>query len=167
MKKALSLVIFFAVSAAASMSANAKEVIATITNVTPIYSDRVLNQQVCETVYREQVQQNGAVNSGSVIGGIAGALLGSQTGGGNGKLALTAIGAVAGAMTGDRLSQQQQRSEQPQQVCRLVQRVEQQISAYRVTYQYQKETYQSVVSYDPSRGGAVTSVSVQMGLTMQ
>lgn len=46
MKKALSLVIFFAVAAAASMSANAKEVIATITNVTPIYSDRVLNVSV-------------------------------------------------------------------------------------------------------------------------
>lgn len=165
MKKALSLVIFFAVAAAASMGANAKEVMATITNVTPIYSERVQNQQVCDMVY-DQAQQGGAVNSGSVIGGIAGALLGSQAGGGNGKLALTALGAVTGAMTGDRIVQQQ-RINQPQQVCRVVQRVEQQVSSYRVTYQYQQETYQSILPYDPSRGGAVTTVPVQMSLSMR
>jgi uncharacterized protein YcfJ len=165
MKKSLSLVFLFAVAAAASMSANAKEVMATITNVTPIYSERVQNQQVCDLVYNDQPQQVNAVNSGSVIGGIAGALLGSQAGGGNGKLALTALGAVTGAMTGDRIVQQQR--SQPQQVCRVVQRVEQQISSYRVTYQYQLETYQSVLSYDPSRGGAVTTVPVQMSLSMR
>jgi uncharacterized protein YcfJ len=166
MKKALLLAFIFAVAAAASIGASAKEVMATITNVTPIYSDRVQNQQVCDLVYNDQPQQGGAVNPGSVIGGIAGALLGSQAGGGNGKLALTALGAVTGAMTGDRIAQQQ-RSNQPLQVCRVVQRVEQQISSYRVTYEYQQETYQSILSYDPSRGGAVTAVPVQMSLSMR
>lgn len=165
MKKALSLVFFFAVAAAASFGVNAKEVMATITNVTPIYSENTQSQQVCDMVY-DQPQQVGAVNSGSVIGGIAGALLGSQAGAGNGKLALTALGAVTGAMTGDRFAQQQ-RSNQPQQVCRWVQRSEQQISSYRVTYQYLQETYQSMLPYDPSRGGAVTTVPVQMSLSMR
>jgi len=164
MKKTLSLAITFAVAAAASIGASANEVMATITNVTPIYSDRVQNQQVCDLVY-DQPQQVGAVNSGSVIGGIAGALLGSQAGGGNGKLALTALGAVTGAMTGDRIVQLQR--SQPQQVCRVVQRVEQQISSYRVTYQYQQGTYMSILAYDPSRGGAVTTVPVQMSLSMR
>jgi uncharacterized protein YcfJ len=36
-----------------------------------------------------------------VVGGIAGALLGSQVGGGNGKVAAAAAGAIAGAMVGD------------------------------------------------------------------
>lgn len=165
MKKSLSMVFFLVVAAAASMTASAKEVMATITNVSPVYSERVQNQQVCEQVYNDQPQQVGAVNSGSVIGGIAGALLGSQAGGGNGKLALTALGAVTGAMTGDRLVQQ--RSSQPQQVCRWVQRSTQEVSSYRVTYQYQQETYQSILPYDPSRGGAVTTVPVQMSLSLR
>lgn len=165
MKKSLSMVFFLVVAAAASMSANAKEVMATITNVSPVYSERVQNHQVCEQVYNDQPQQVGAVNSGTVIGGIAGALLGSQAGGGNGKLALTALGAVTGAMTGDRLVQQ--RSSQPQQVCRWVQRSTQEVSSYRVTYQYQQETYQSILPYDPSRGGAVTTVPVQMSLSLR
>ena len=165
MSKVLSLVFFLVVAAAASISANAKEVMATITNVSPVYSERVQNQQVCDLIYNDQPQQGGAVNPGSVIGGIAGALLGSQAGGGNGKLALTALGAVTGAMTGDRLVQQ--RSNQPQQVCRWVQRSTQEISSYRVTYQYQQETYQSILPYDPSRGGTVTTVPVQMSLSLR
>lgn len=165
MKKIISM-FFLAFAAAASFSANAKEVMATITNVSPVYSERLVNQQVCDMIYPDQPQQVGPVNSGSVIGGIAGALLGSQGGGGNGKLALTALGAVTGAMAGDRIVQHQ-RSTQPQQVCRLVQRVDQQISSYRVTYQYQQETYQSILPYDPSRGGAVTTVPVQMTLSMR
>lgn len=128
------------------------KVLATITNVSPVYSERVHTQQVCELVSNDQTQQVGAVNPGSVIGGLAGALLGSQAGGGNGKLAFTALGAVTGAMSGDRIAQQQ-RNNQPQQICRNVQRLEQQISGYRVTYQYQQESSQSIMSYDPSRGG--------------
>ena len=163
MKKFFSLVVF-AVAAAAAFGANAKEVIATITNVTPVYSDRIQNQQVCDMVYSDQPQQHGAVNSGSVIGGIAGALLGNQVGGGNGRVAMTALGAVTGALTGDRLAQ---RNTQPQQACRWVQRVETQINSYRVTYQYAGDQYQSLLPYDPSRGGTVASVPVQMTLSMR
>lgn len=164
MKKLISMVLIFVVAAAASIGASAREVVATITNVSPIYTDRVLHQQVCD-IYNDQPQQIGAVNPGSVIGGIAGALLGSQAGGGNGKLALTALGAVTGAMTGDRIVQQQR--SQPQQQCRAVQRVEQQISGYRVTYEYQQEVYQAIVPYDPSRGGVVTTVPAQMNLSLR
>ncbi|KFC72604.1 MULTISPECIES: glycine zipper 2TM domain-containing protein [Massilia] len=165
MKNVFSLAFLFVVAAAASFSAHAKDVLANITNVVPVYAERVQNQQVCDMVYNDQPQQVGAVNSGSVIGGIAGALLGSQAGGGNGKLALTALGAVTGAMTGDRLAQQ--RSAQPQQVCRWVQRSEQHISSYRVTYEYQGDTFVSNLPYDPSRGGAVKTVPVQMSLSLR
>jgi len=149
MKKSLSQVIFFAVAAAASFGAYAKDVMANITNVTPVYSDRVQNQQVCDMVYNESQQKVGAVNAGSVIGSLAGALLGSQVGGGNGRLAMTALGAVTGAMSGDSIAQQQ-RNTQPQQVCRWVQRSEQYISSYSVTYEYQGDTFQSFQSYDPA-----------------
>lgn len=41
--------------------------------------------------------------SGAVIGGVAGGLLGSQVGGGQGNTAATGVGAVAGAVVGDRV----------------------------------------------------------------
>ena len=168
MKKFLSLVSVFVVAAAASFGVCAKDLMVNISSVNPIYSDRVQNQQVCDFVYDDQSQKAAAMNPGSVIGGIAGALLGSQAGGGNGRLALTALGAITGAMSGDRIvQQQQQRGVQPQQVCRWVQRSEQYISSYRVTYEYEGDTYQSILPYDPSRGGAVKTVAVQMNLSVR
>jgi len=162
MKKALAFVLF-AISAA-TLNANAKDVVATIVNVTPVYSDRIQQTQVCDVAQGGQYQQVSAVNSGSVIGGIAGALLGSRVGDGNGRLAATALGAVTGAITGDRLAQ---RDSQPHQVCRWVQRVEQQVSSYRVTYAYDGEQFVSMLPYDPSRGGSVSTVNVQMTLSMR
>lgn len=165
MKKLVSL-LFIIAAATLSLSAAAKDVPVNITGVTPIYTQTVQNHQVCEIVYGESQQQVGAVNSGSVIGGIAGALLGSQAGGGNGRLAFAALGAATGAISGDRIMQQQ-RSSQPQQVCRWVQRPEQQISGYRVTYEYQQEVFQSIMQYDPSKGGSVSTVPAQMNLTIR
>lgn len=167
MKKNLSLVLFIVVAAATSFGAYAKDIMVNISSVSPIYSDRVQNQQVCDVFFDDQSQKGSAMNPGSVIGGIAGALLGSQAGGGNGRLALTALGAITGAMSGDRIAQQQQRSSQPQQACRWVQRTEQYISSYRVTYEYEGDTYQAVMPYDPSRGGTVKTVAVQMSLSMR
>lgn len=166
MKKILSSVYFLVVAAAASMNVDAKDLMVNISSVTPIYSSRLQNQQVCDVTYGEQSQPAGAVNPGSVIGGIAGALLGSQVGGGNGRLAMTALGAITGAMSGDRVAQQQ-RPAQPQQSCHWVQRSEQYISSYRVTYEYDGEIFQSSMSYDPSRGGEVKVVPVKMSLSMQ
>jgi hypothetical protein len=40
------------------------------------------------------------INTGNVVGGIAGALLGSNVGRGNGKLAATAAGGIVGALVG-------------------------------------------------------------------
>lgn len=162
MKKAIAYVIV-TLATAATLQANAKDVTANILNVTPVYSDRTQQTQVCDVVSDDQRQQS-AVNPGSVIGGIAGALLGGQVGNGNGRVAMAALGAVSGALAGDRVAQ---RSGQPQQVCRWVQRVEQQLSGYRVAYAYEGETYETVLPYDPSRGGSVSTVNVKLTLSMR
>lgn len=164
MKKAFSIA-FIAILASVAFSVQAKEVMANIVNVSPIYSDRVSQQQVCDSVQYDQPQQASAVNPGTVIGGIAGALLGSRVGGGNGRVAMAALGAVTGAMAGDRIEQRV--DNRAQQVCRWVQRSEPQVSGYRVTYEYQGDTFQGVLPYDPSRGGAVSTVAVQMSLSMR
>lgn len=44
-------------------------------------------------------------DSGTLVGGVAGALLGSQFGGGGGRIAATAVGAMAGAYIGNRIGQ--------------------------------------------------------------
>lgn len=162
MKKAFAIVLFALITAA--VNASAADVLATIVNVTPVFSDRIQQTQVCDVVQGGQSQQHSAVNSGSVIGGIAGALLGSRVGDGNGRLAATALGAVTGAMTGDRLAQ---RDSQPQQVCRWVQQVNQQMSGYRVTYAYQGEHFYASMPYDPSRGGSVSTVRAEMTLSLR
>lgn len=162
MKKAIAS-LFVAFVAAAAFNANAKDVTANIVNVTPVYSDRVQETQVCDVIQGGQQQQS-AVNPGSIIGGIAGALLGGEVGNGNGRVAMSALGAVTGALAGDRVAQ---RSTQPQQVCRWVQRNEQQITGYRVVYAYEGETFESILPYDPSRGGSVSTVNVKTSLTMR
>lgn len=41
---------------------------------------------------------------GAILGGIAGGIIGNQVGGGNGRTVATAIGAMTGAVVGDRMS---------------------------------------------------------------
>jgi uncharacterized protein YcfJ len=162
MKKAFAIFLFVLTTAA--FNASAAEVLATIVDVTPVFSDRYQQTRVCDVIQGRQPQQDSAVNSGSVIGGIAGALLGSRVGDGNGRLAATALGAVTGAMTGDRLAQ---RDSQPQQACRWVQQVNQQVSGYHVTYAYQGEHFYTSLPYDPSRGGAVSTIRAEMTLSLR
>jgi outer membrane lipoprotein SlyB len=45
---------------------------------------------------------------GAVVGGLAGAALGSQIGGGGGRTAATVLGGVAGAMVGNQIARNQQ-----------------------------------------------------------
>jgi uncharacterized protein YcfJ len=158
MKHAFTLAIAFVLAVAASFSAQAKDVVGNIVRVTPVHEERLVKHQVCDVV-RETANTGSAINSGSVIGGIAGALLGSQAGGGNGRVALAALGAVTGAMTGDRLVQT---NAQPQQACRWVQRSEHAVVSYRVTYEVDGEQYQLSMPWDPSEGGGVKTIPVRM-----
>ena len=163
MKKAIAYVIF-ALATVSTLQAHAKNVTANILNVAPVYSNREQQTQVCDLDRYEAPQEAAPVNAGTVIGGIAGALLGAQVGNGNGRIAMAALGAVTGAVSGDRISQ---RPSQPQKVCRWVQRIDQQISGYRVVYAYEGDTYETVLPYDPSRGGSVSTVNVKLTLSLR
>lgn len=50
--------------------------------------------------------------AGTVIGGVAGAVLGSQVGGGSGRLVATAIGTLAGAMIGSEIGKSLDKADQ-------------------------------------------------------
>jgi uncharacterized protein YcfJ len=96
----------------------------------PIYSSGGTHQEC----YDEPANSsNGsALNAGTVIGGIAGGLLGHQVGGGNGKTAATAVGAVTGAFVGNNINNSGAGTSRN---CRTVSD-QPTISGYRVTYQF-------------------------------
>ena len=102
---------------------------------------------------------------GLALGGIAGAVLGNQIGGGRGRQAATALGAVVGALTGEQLANQnggnggyQQTSPLQQrevQTCRVVNDVQSRLTGYQVEYEYRGQVYSTVTRENPGRTLAV------------
>jgi len=108
----------------------------------------------CKTEYVQQVQPRGQRNvGGSILGGLAGGIIGNQVGGGNGRTAATAAGAIAGAIVGDRLENNENGEattiEQPVRKCHTVDHWESRPNGYAVTYEYRGRTHTSIMSYDP------------------
>lgn len=99
----------------------------------------------------------------TVIGGVVGAVLGSQVGGGSGRYATSAIGTVVGGMAGREIYESSQRSRQARQgsvtVCDPVPAggyrtgdgygYEGGIDAYDVTYEYAGRRYTTRTNYHP------------------
>ncbi len=80
-------------------------------------------------------------NTGAAIGGLAGALLGSNVGGGNGKLAAVAVGGILGALAGDRVDNQ---GNNP---C-----ARQVVAGYQVSFEYMGRVGIKNMQYDPGVG---------------
>lgn len=102
-------------------------------------------------------QQYGGVQQygGALIGGVAGALVGNQVGRGHGREAATALGAVVGAFTGDRIANNGNQWDQYEQVprevtsCRTVNDVQTRITGYRVNYEYRGQYYSTLTRQNP------------------
>jgi uncharacterized protein YcfJ len=79
--------------------------------------------------------------------------LGNHVGGGNGRTAATAAGAIAGAIVGDRIQNNPNQpgtvEQQPVRHCRTVDNWQTRTNGYAVTYEYHGRTYTSVMPYDP------------------
>lgn len=78
---------------------------ARVRSAEPVYESVTVPRQQCSTQVVNQVQQVGGGRdySGAVIGGVAGAVLGNQIGGGSGRDAATVLGAVGGAAVGSQV----------------------------------------------------------------
>lgn len=103
----------------------------------------------------QQPQSSGA---GAVLGGITGGLLGSEVGGGNGRIVTSAAGAVIGAFTGDNMERsmnsptmhtEYSTSCKTHQVSSTVQK------GYEVTYTYQGTQGVVVMDNAPMIGSAL------------
>ncbi|MBE7942045.1 MULTISPECIES: glycine zipper 2TM domain-containing protein [Ramlibacter] len=132
---------------------------ARVRSAEPQYESVTVPRQQCSTQVVNQVQQ---VNSGgernyggAVLGGVAGALIGNQVGGGHGREAATALGAVVGAFTGDNLANQNrsgpQYVETPREVrtCQTVNEVQNRITGWRVNYEYKGVAGTTMMAQQP------------------
>lgn len=140
---------------------------ARILNISPVYSEASM-QKVCDQAYQPQAvqQQAGRSVTGSIIGGLAGALAMNNVGGGSGRMAATAAGAILGAVAGDRLDNQGQQPiamQQPVQQCRMVQVGAQRLVGHLVTYEFRGQTFQDVIPVD---GQQLDGGTPRLGVTV-
>jgi uncharacterized protein YcfJ len=161
-KKSNQALLISLVLAGASMTAAAGhdryEDRARVISVTP-QVERVNNPvQECRTEYvRESYYEDARPsNGGAIIGTIAGGLIGSRFGGGNGRLVTTAVGAGLGAVIGDRhdnrYSQRREHVEtRPVERCVTVDHWETVNRGYLVTYEYNGRQYTTETLEHPGR----------------
>ena len=118
----------------------------------PVIEHVPVQNQICDQAAPAQ-QQRGI--GGAVIGGLAGAVVGSRFGKGHGRDALTVAGAVGGAIAGDQI---QNGSGAPQPACRQVTTYQDRINGYRVTFRYAGRDYTQVLPRDPGPSVPVSVV---------
>lgn len=142
---------------------------ARVTSVTPQVERINSPVQECRTEYvRESYYENKRhSNGGAIVGTIAGGLIGSRFGGGNGRLITTAVGAGLGAVIGDRhdnrYSQGHHRVEtRPVERCVTIDRWDTVTTGYLVDYKYNGRHYTTVTQERPGRYIPV-KVSVRPG----
>ena len=139
-----------------------------VTRVEPRVEQVRQPREECKTDYVQvpvqQQQQRSA--GGGIIGAIAGGIIGNQVGGGSGRAAATAVGVMAGAVAGDRISnngrpldqgqyqqpqygQSQYPQEQAVRQCRTVDSYQTRTTGYDVTYDYRGRSYTTFTQRDP------------------
>ena len=130
------------------------EDIATVKRVTPQIERVNTPREECHEEYAPQRSRSDSDRgiAGTVIGGIAGGLLGNQVGQGNGRTAATAVGAVAGAIVGDRIQNNNANAryyEREVRHCHTVDHWEERSAGYQVVYEYAGHKATTVLPYDP------------------
>jgi uncharacterized protein YcfJ len=129
---------------------------ARVQGVDPQYESVSVPRDECSSHWVNETRRigGGPQYGGAVVGGVAGALLGNQVGRGHGREAATALGAVVGAFTGDRIAnrdQGDQYEEVPREVtsCRTVSDVQTRVTGYRVNYEYRGQHYTTLMHENP------------------
>ena len=123
---------------------------ATVVSSSPVNVPMTVAQRVCRNESRVvPAQQTGA---GSVIGMIAGGVIGNQFGGGAGRALATGAGAVAGAIVGNQIEANTAvaaGTEVPVQRCQVVNTSQQRTIGFDVMYEYHGQRYSTRVDHDP------------------
>jgi uncharacterized protein YcfJ len=88
------------------------------------------------------------IGAGTVIGAIAGGVIGHQFGSGRGNTAATAAGAIGGGVLGNRIDRNRADNDS-QQRCRTVR--DDTTTGYDVRYEYRGRQYETYLDHDPGR----------------
>ena len=136
---------------------------ARVRTVNPQYQNVSVPRNECtnQWVTEQQPVASSRNYGGLALGGITGAVLGNQVGGGRGRQAATAVGAVVGALAGEHLANQngfgggyQQAAPLQQrevQSCRTVNDTQSRLTGYQVEYEYRGQVYSTVTRENPGR----------------
>lgn len=122
---------------------------ARVLSSTPVIQQVAVPRQVCsqQPMVVEGPRTSGA---GSVIGAIAGGLLGNTIGHGGGRAAATALGVMGGALVGNSVEAQGSPGYvQNAQQCTTQTTYENRTVAYNVTYEYNGQQYTTQMQQDP------------------
>ena len=146
---------------------------APVLSVRPVTERTPVNREECWSEqrrgYEERTvtrQDNGApIGAATVLGAIAGGVLGHQVGSGRGNDAATVGGAVVGGIVGNQIDREQGNVTSPSQSveverrpvrreverCRTVQEVREVAVGYDVRYRYGAREFTTRLPYDPGR----------------
>lgn len=127
---------------------------AQVTAVQPIKETIKTPRQVCKdvTVTRQRPVQDQHQIAGTVLGAVAGGLLGNQVGGGTGKKIATVAGAVGGGYAGNKVQEHMQNGDTyttTQTRCNTVNDVSERVVGYNVKYAIGEKTGQVKMDRDP------------------
>jgi uncharacterized protein YcfJ len=150
--------------AGATFGARAEE-FGRVLSATPILQQIVTPRQVC-TVEKVWVpgQKSGA---GAAVGAIAGGAVGSVLGGGGrGSGAAALLGMVGGAVMGDRLEEAGPSYVQDVQRCSVQNVMDNRVSAYNVTYEFNGKQYTVQLPHDPGPTIALRLLPADVVATM-
>jgi uncharacterized protein YcfJ len=172
--------ILFAAVGLAALGAAAQEVAHVVSTVPVVQQVAVPRQNCVPGVVAMQPQTSGG---GGLLGGIAGAAIGSTIGGGSGTAAAMLLGTVGGALLGNHIEANDIRAQQQAMPhCVTETTYENRTVAYNVTYEYAGRQHTVQMPYDPGPtvqlqapqvvqsspaplvGGAVTAPPVQAGV---
>ncbi|MBO9661803.1 glycine zipper 2TM domain-containing protein [Dokdonella sp.] len=140
-------------AAAPAAPANAPRY-ANVISVQPIKRKVDHKREVCRderVVHRARPKDEHQV-AGTVIGAIAGGVIGNQVGGGRGRDLATVAGAVGGGYAGKKIQQGQQNKNTyttTERRCREVNEPSEEVVAYDVVYEYLGSTQKVRLDHDP------------------
>jgi uncharacterized protein YcfJ len=137
--------VLFCAAALSGLAAQAQE--GRVLSSTPVIQQVAVPRQTC-TQQPVMVEQPATSGAGSVIGAIAGGLLGNTIGHGSGRAAATAIGALGGALVGNRVESGPAYAQNLQQ-CTTQTYYENRTVAYNVTYEYAGQQHTVQMPHDP------------------
>ncbi|WP_397449573.1 glycine zipper 2TM domain-containing protein [Pseudomonas sp. NA-150] len=127
---------------------------AQVLGVQPVNEQIKTPREVCKDVvvtHQKPVQDQHQI-LGTVIGAVAGGLLGNQVGGGNGKKIVTVAGAVGGGYAGNKVQEHMQNGDTyttNQTKCNTVNDISSKVVGYDVKYQLDGKVGQVRMDRDP------------------